>query len=294
MKRPGLRFWRRLCQSGAALTFVGVPLLNLCEIDLISGNLLSFNLAGLPFSDPLAALQVSAATLSLPFTLSLGAGLALLLALFMGPVFCSFICPYGLFSELAQKFSPLRGKKSNPGTAQKKSLPSLAGKIFLVCAGLSAVFFFAPAPLLNQLSMPGWYSRALQQAILHRELLPGAALILLILALEVKVGKRFWCRYVCPQSLPLILAARLGKGILPQSLHLDFQRSSCTCPASDRPCLAACSLRLNPRTDQSGQSLSCTNCGDCVEVCRDRGGALRLERGNHFPRPGSGNSVSGQ
>ncbi|MDR3357835.1 MAG: 4Fe-4S binding protein [Desulfovibrio sp.] len=31
----------------------------------------------------------------------MGAGLALLLALLMGPVFCSWLCPYGFFSELA-------------------------------------------------------------------------------------------------------------------------------------------------------------------------------------------------
>ncbi|MDR1686610.1 MAG: 4Fe-4S binding protein [Desulfovibrio sp.] len=325
MMPPTLRFRRRLVQYGVAGAFILIPFLNREGVHLLSGNFLSFDFAGLPLADPLAAAQVFAGTFTLTPALLIGAGLALATALLLGPVFCSWICPYGLLSELvharaagalprtqpgemispvslapAQADSPHLGcthsklnrcreaAENNPGEAAggaavpyskergraflraPGALP-LAVKTAVVCAGLAAVLAAAPVPLLNQLSMPGWYSRAVQHLALYGEILPGAALMLLAVpALEARTGKRFWCLYLCPQSVLLALAGMVS----PKRLRVHFRRRSCTCRADDRACLGACSLGLNPRSDAARPEPLCSNCGDCVDVCRTRGRAL--------------------
>ncbi|MDL2316195.1 4Fe-4S binding protein, partial [Desulfovibrio sp. OttesenSCG-928-A18] len=287
MKPGSIRFWRRLVQLCVALAFILIPILNKAEFNLFSGNFLAFSAAGVPFNDPLAALQVVLGTAQdpAPFlgtdnnAMFLGAGLVLLVALLLGPVFCSWICPYGFLSELTHGLQA--GKKAQaapqaarlePAGAAGPSPRPIAARAGIALLGLGLVLFISPVPLLNQLSMPGWYSRGLQHLVLYGDLLVGAGIMLLLfLLLEGVIGKRIWCRYICPQSVLISLAAWL----MPARLRVRFTRKSCTCPASDRACLAACSLGLNPRAPKSAaQRLQCTNCGDCIDACRARGGAL--------------------
>ena len=258
-------FWRRFIQICVLVFLVVVPVLNIYRIHVFHGNLLAFNLAGVPFADPLAALQVFVAGSGHSQTMLLGAGLVLLLALVMGTVFCSWICPFGLLSELAHK---------KGGVTQSRIFPFWIKTGFLVL-GLVVGLLFSLGPILNQFSMPGWISRALQHALLYREFLFGVFLAAAVLAVELLMRRRFWCRYVCPQSVLLSLFSV----ILPQTLQVRYSRKKCICKASDRPCMAACSLNLNPRKPVLSQRVECTNCGDCVDACRERGRALSLGLG---------------
>ena len=273
MKAP-LLFWRRCCQALVALGFIVVPLLNARGITVISGNLLSLDVFGLSFVDPLAFLQTLAGGRPAPKAVA-GAALVLLTALLLGRVFCSWICPYGLASEWA---CAIRGKR--PARVREESAPkhdagirAFAVRAAVALFGLLAVLLFLPEPLLNQLSMPGWYTRALQHAALFGfPPLYGVLIFLALLLAEAFTGRRFWCRCLCPQSVPLSLFAALSR----TGLRLRFVRKQCACGGNDRPCLAACSLDLNPRDITLVQRLNCTNCGDCADACRSRGKALRL------------------
>ncbi|MDR2743947.1 MAG: 4Fe-4S binding protein [Desulfovibrio sp.] len=253
-----------------ALLFAVVPVLNRMEITTLSGNFLFFDVAGIPVADPLSVLQVAAGTFSVTPAMCAGAGLALLLALSMGPVFCSWLCPYGFFSELARSLGAKRA--SGPSFSR---FTSLAPKPLIVCAGLLAVFFFAPVPLLNQLSMPGWYSRAMQHAVFYREILVCALIFPALLAAELLSGRRFWCLHLCPQSVLISLAGAM----LPGRLRVRFSGKFCTCAKPERPCRKQCSLGLDPRSEGLEQRLQCSNCGDCVDACRKNGRALRFSFG---------------
>ncbi|MDR1489420.1 MAG: 4Fe-4S binding protein [Desulfovibrio sp.] len=253
-----------------ALLFVLVPVLNRMDITALSGNFLFFNVAGIPLADPLSVLQAAAGAFSVTQAMCVGAGFALLLALAMGPVFCSWVCPYGLFSELARA---LGAKRASVAPFPRRA--SFAPKLLIVCAGLLALFLCAPAPLLNQLSMPGWYSRALQHAVFYREALAPALVIPALLVAEFLSGRRFWCLYLCPQSVLVSVAGAM----LPGRLRVRFSGKSCTCANLERSCREHCSLGLDPRLAGIKQRLQCSNCGDCVDACRKKGRALRFSFG---------------
>ncbi|MDR2489438.1 MAG: 4Fe-4S binding protein [Desulfovibrio sp.] len=271
-------FQRRCCQIGTALAFIAIPFLNLRNITVLFGNFLSFNMAGLPLADPLAVLQTLAA--GFPAFVSLaGAGASLLISLVLGRIFCSWICPYGFFSEILHTLGKNRRRKgaalpdpvssSQAGRLKNSAAHASACRFFVASTGMLAVLFFLPGPFLNQLSMPGWYSRALQQGIFSGVLLVGALCLPCMLFLEAVSGKRLWCRWLCPQSVLIALAASFPRG-----LKVRFSPKKCSCGGNDRPCLSACSLEINPRAETTVQRLACTNCGDCVDACRGRGKAL--------------------
>lgn len=277
-----IRFWRRLVQMGVVLAFIAIPILNWYEINWLSGNFLSLNFAGLSVIDPMAALQVWLGSFSVTPRMLTGVGLILMLAILMGPVFCSWICPYGFFSEL------LYGLKigDKDGRTAKNSPPVSAKpykvKLAIAGIGLLGVALFVPFPWLNQISMPGWYSRIMQELVMYGpaailSFWLGLLLMLAVLAAEKDLDKRFWCRYVCPQSLLLNLCGM----ILPQRFQLHFERRKCICPAQNRLCGKACSLNLDPRSPAKAKRLQCTNCGDCVDACKTRGCALSLGFGRN-------------
>jgi ferredoxin-type protein NapH len=271
--RPTLRFWRRLAQIGVALGFVAIPYLNLRRIHTLSGNFLSFNAAGLPLADPLAALQVWLKSGHLAGDLLIGAGLALLLALALGTVFCSWVCPFGLLSEWVHSLS-------------RRLLPrgyrGLGGRWhgFLVRLGLFGVAFviflgFAGGPVLNQLSLPAWYSRVFQMYLAESYLTPAVYLLLGVLAVEFLAKSRVWCRYVCPQALLLIAAGLLN----PWRLRVVYEAHHCVCKKGDDPCKNSCSLDLDPRRLRHPLERECNNCGDCYVTCQKFGKALRFRVG---------------
>ena len=275
-------FWRRLSQGMVAAAFIAIPVLNRHEINYLSGNFLSFNFVGLPLADPLAVAQAAAGSGGVTAAMLTGAGLTLLLAVLMGTVFCSWICPYGLLSELVH---PKRPQGFDTKKAAKASARPFLARLGFALAGLALVGLLVPVPFLNQFSMPGWYSRAFQYAVLYGgALLGGVIAVPAVLILERMSGRRFWCRYCCPQSVLISLAGAL----IPARWRIRFDKKRCTCAASDRACLAACSLGLDPRHPNLPQRLQCTNCGDCVDACKGRGNALRFGAGGRERQPSGG------
>lgn len=270
MIRPSLLFWRRLTQVGVALLMALIPFANLGGIHWLSGNFLAFDFAGLPLGDPLATLQTLASAHDLVWRAALGAGIALVMSLILGAVFCSYACPYGLFSELAHSLTRKSGRVPDKKRPRRQAF---ALKASLTGVGLLVVAVFGLPPLLNQLSLPALYSRLWQHAALGGFLLPVLALPLLLLV-EWLLGERIWCRMICPQSVLLAAMRRLN----PWSLRIAFAGKRCSCGKDESLCVAACSLGLDPR--RSGElALQCTNCGDCSSACKNRGQALTFVLG---------------
>jgi len=168
--RSKIKFYRRTVQIGVALVFILIPWLNSRHISIVQGNFLSFNLAGFPLADPLAVLQSAIKNAYLSADLLMGAGLALAIALILGTVFCSWVCPFGLFSDYGQALG-LRLKKKSPEPAEDKK--SFIIKLAVFIAGLAGFFAFSTTPVLNQLSMPAWYSRIFQFIFVQKFFSPG-------------------------------------------------------------------------------------------------------------------------
>jgi ferredoxin-type protein NapH len=268
--RSKIKFYRRTVQIGVALVFILIPWLNSRHISIVQGNFLSFNLAGFPLADPLAVLQSAIKNAYLSADLLMGAGLALAIALILGTVFCSWVCPFGLFSDYGQALG-LRLKKKSPEPAEDKK--SFIIKLAVFIAGLAGFFAFSTTPVLNQLSMPAWYSRIFQFIFVQKFFSLAILVYLLLLFVEIIFQKRIWCRYLCPQSVLLILFKQLN----PKRLKVNYHKDRCFHPKTGRePCVKACNKQLDPRFLSRTLETECTNCGDCITICSGCGSALKF------------------
>ena len=256
-----LKIARRTSQIVVALGIPALYWLGVQEWEYIRGNFLSFSIFGYPVADPLAALQVAMGG-NLPWRMVLGGGTVLAVAFVLGTVFCSWACPFGLLSEL------VAGRKRVAAKNSGWRVKWLVTGFFLI-----AVAVFGLPPLANQVSLPGWYSRLFQTWLNQRELAGlGFVLVVGALVVEILVGRRVWCRFVCPQSVLLNLAHRFS----PVALRVRFAPSRCSCAKGDEMCLRACTLGLEPRLAGKGLEWQCSTCGDCTGACAQRGKALTL------------------
>ena len=269
---------RRCTQLAVLAGFCLLPWINEAGLRQIRGSLFSLDFFGLPFADPVAASQVAAEGALSVGPLLWGAVCSLVLALILGRVFCSWVCPYGFLSELVHGWAARIASRSagmKHKSTSKHRGKVFAAKVFVLLAGLLLVVVLE-FPVLNVLGMPGELSLvpvlAWQGAgalvLLLALVLPVAALVL-----EVASGRRLWCSYVCPQSVLLGAAARCLPARAP-GLRIVWKDSQCDC-RGEIPCRAACSLQLNPRRADGPDRRDCTACGDCLRACESRGGALQ-------------------
>jgi len=271
MRRPALKTCRRACQIFIAVAFIVIPILNRSDYSYVYGNYLSFHLFGIPFADPLAVLQLTIKNLYLTLDNFIGVLLPLLLAFALGTVFCSWICAYGLLSEWTQQLSrKILGRRYTGLPLYRKGFPL---KMAIFVLGFMGFFIFSTTPILNQLSMPAWYSRFFQYLFGQDLLSLSFLFILVVLTVEFFARKRLWCRYVCPQSILITLVKQLDR----KRLKVIFDREKCICKPGYERCDAACSLSLKPKTLYDLSELECSNCGDCVLACKKMGRALSFE-----------------
>ncbi|MDQ7087051.1 MAG: 4Fe-4S binding protein [Acidobacteriota bacterium] len=186
--------------------------------------------------------------------------LPVLLALVLGPVFCSWICPWGLISEVLDK---LPGRRPRAGTRP-------AGRLrWLWLAGVLAASAGLGLPLAALISAP----RLITQLPLEILYLGGATvgtvvLLVVLLVLEIVLPRRTWCRLLCPVGSVLVLIR------LPWTLTVGWQAQTCRPGLQGTNCVKACSWRLDPRHLRPYDG--CTNCGACIEGCPTSPGSLRF------------------
>ena len=102
-QRPRARW--RWAHRGAALLFLALLVLGAhTGFEVVRGSYTATRLLEVvPVADPLAALEVIAASRTLELDLVLGVLLTAGGAVLLGPFFCGWICPIGLLTEVFHK-----------------------------------------------------------------------------------------------------------------------------------------------------------------------------------------------
>lgn len=235
-------------QTDKLLSLFGEPE----EVARKSGGMTwSIRLAGVPFTDPVAALSVLAKNKRWELGFALGLIVPLSLAFIFGRVFCSYICPASLLffsiSRIRKLLSPIfffPDIKMNRGF----SWGILAGGLIMAIGfGHGTWIFILPYFAVGQTLFAGIASGTLSVAL-------GS--LILFSALDLFLGKQFTCRYVCPTGRIL--------GFIGRKSPITIQRDSSTCLDTCQSCIDACPMKVQPKYDET---IDCSICGECLTVC---------------------------
>jgi ferredoxin-type protein NapH len=264
---PRRRFntFRRLCLSGALLLLIINPLFNfLWGITFVQGWFQSLGIGELRLVSPLEGLESLLVTRQLFIPTLIGMAIPVLVALLLGRVFCSWICPISFLAELLAVIRQRIGR-----TRILRDRLVLARRLlWFVLIGELLLSLILGAPLFVFLSPPGLVGRELMMAVYFRSLAWEGVLVIAILALEL-LTRRFYCRTFCPLGglLALVGMAR----------RLVVRRTVDRCTGCGR-CDRVCPLGLAPSRDES-LAPYCWNCGMCIDSCDHQALTFRWRSG---------------
>ena len=228
------------------------------------GSLSSSSVGGVTLFDPLAALEVTAASRGLLAASALSGALliAVVYGLVRGRAFCGWVCPVNLLGEGADAVRRRLGI-----AVQERTVPRRA-KI-AVAAGVVALSALVGFPVFELVSPIG----AVNKGLVFGGLAGSATLVAVVIA-ELLVSRRVWCRALCPLGGIFQGLGRAGQ------LNVAIDHGACVhCGACEAVCLAD-PIILAPALsgeDTLVRAGDCMACGACVDACPT--GALRFRLG---------------
>lgn len=227
------------------------------DIQLIEGSLSASRVFGFHFADLNASLQVMLAFKEILINLVIGTVTVFLLWwLLGGRTFCSWVCPYHLLSELAEKIHLYFANMK-----LVRDLPMHRGVRTVLYVIFAALAFGTGYTVFEAISPVGILSRAMIYG-------PGLALIwvLVLLLFEIFVTRRAWCRYMCPIGLTYGMVGTVSpvhvKYDMEKCLHEGDCRAVCLVPHVLEPTKKGYALK-----EQLSIGPDCTRCGMCVDIC---------------------------
>jgi len=244
---------RRLSQFTILLLFLLGPL---AGIWLVEGNLSSsLTLEWLPLSDPFLLTQTLLAG-TIPLLSGVIGGVLVVVgyALLGGRLFCSWVCPLNLVTDLAA-WLRRRFDLSSSTTLSRQLRFWLLGLALLLPLLLGTLVW----ELINPVSL-------LQRGLLFG-IGAGWLVMVAIFLFDLFVVRHGWCGHLCPHGAFYSL---LGSGLVRVRADQRAQCDDCmecfaVCPEPQviRPALKGATQGIGPViTDRH-----CTHCGRCIDVC---------------------------
>ncbi len=246
---------RRLSQLSILTLFLLGPWAGLW---IIKGNLSSSLLLDtVPMTDPFLFLQILASGFFAVTGLAVtGAAIVLVFYLLVGGrVFCSWVCPVNIVTDLAfwlrQKLAITGGLVFSRSTRYW-----IMGMVLVVSAVTGTLAY----ELINPVSL------------LHRGLFfgmgSGWGLIIGLIAFDLAVSNRGWCSHLCPMGAFYSLVGTVS----PIRVRADARSKCDDCGE----CFVVCPEPqiLPPVLKGEGKGIPpvvlsnvCTNCGRCIDIC---------------------------
>lgn len=243
---------RRITQISILALFV---IANFYGVKILSGDLSSSIVFGkVPLSDPFAVLQIFIAGLSVSVNAVIGALIVFAFYAVIAPrVFCSWVCPVNLLTDIAFKLKNKFGFKGERMLIMSKNL-----RYFMLVLSLVLSFMLAQ-PAFEAISYIG---------IIQRGVIFGASsaigVAIGIIAFDVFVAGRGICGHLCPLGAFWALASKFSL------IRVKHDEEACTkCMKCKLVCPEVQVLGLIGKQSGFVSSSECISCGRCIDVCGD-------------------------
>ncbi|MCK4872567.1 MAG: 4Fe-4S binding protein [Phycisphaerales bacterium] len=214
----------------------------------------------IPFTDPLAMLEATIASRQLHIQAMIGAGILLVAAALLGPIFCGWVCPLGLMLDVIASLRAFTWRRLGGRRLPPIPKPARIEVKFAILGLVLGFALFGRLPLFQILSPINILASGV---IFPADV--GLVIVAIIIVVEL-VRPRIWCRTLCPLGALYSLVGRFS--LLRVRINADLEA-----PKLCGQCVRRCPMAV-PITDQyiaeSKRSIdhpNCTRCGECIDDC---------------------------
>ncbi|ADD67725.1 ferredoxin-type protein, NapH/MauN family [Denitrovibrio acetiphilus DSM 12809] len=224
------------------------------DIQMLEGTLVGSRFIGFHLIDPTVFLQYMFASHMFPVNLVIGTFTIVFFYLIFGRAFCSWVCPYGLISELGEKLNNILVTKK---IVKPHTPPKYMNAVFFA---LFMLLSFATGYLIFETINP--------VGIISRVILYGTwgsiVILVLIFMLEILVGRRIWCRAVCPVGFVY------GLLNIVSAVKVHYGTDCDNCGSCRSVCHVPHVLESTGKgVEKYITHIDCTMCGRCIDVCHN-------------------------
>ena len=246
---------RKIRIAAAALFFAGITLL--------------FVGIGHQWWGWMAKLQFLPSCMALNFA---AIAFVLLLTLVFGRIYCSVICPMGVFQDLVIRVRKLLSPKGRKPKRHFVKEPRIVRYGVLALVIVTALTF--SQLLLTVLAPYSAYGRMVRSIVglsrgesLAPALLITAAATLVVICVCAWIWGRGWCNTVCPVGSVLGLVSRFSL------FKVSIDQSQCvSCRKCEKGCKSSC-IDIDTHTIDHSR---CVDCFDCLDSCLKGGIKFRF------------------
>lgn len=258
--RPSFRFYRWVSVIALQLVFF---LSFFIDIQILEGTLNASRFLGFHMIDVFTTIEVFVATYKLPINLIIGtATIGIFYLLLGGRTYCSWVCPYGLLSDISED---LHVKLVKKGIIKERKFDHRLRFVFLIIFLLLS--FFSGYIIFESINVIGILSRA----VVYGTSL-GLIWVALIFLIDVFYSRRAWCTYVCPVGTTYSFLGWAGATKIEWNDRCDHCMA-CHGVCPEPQVLELTKAKYDKKRVEKGikkeyiLSGDCTMCGRCIDVC---------------------------
>ena len=233
------------------------------DIQILEGTLSGSRFLGFHLIDIFTTMQLYLATYELPVNMIIGTSTMLIFYMIVGGrSYCAWVCPYGILSEIGEKFhNTLVDKKIIKERKFDHRVRHFFWAIFLALSAFSGYLVFETFNVIGILSRMIAYGWSL--AFLW---------VVVIFVFEVFVSRRAWCTYVCPVGTTYGYIGKVS------ALRVEWNDNCDHCMVCHDVCfenqvLEITKAKYGEQRKEKGitkeyiTGADCTLCGRCIDVC---------------------------
>lgn len=181
-------------------------------------------------------------------------GLMILSAIFFGGAWCSYVCPFGALQELI------------PNNRLKHKLPNLkwlTGGIFIALIVVPLMIYG-----FQEIILPyHMIDTKVSVSSLH-DLIRYYIITISIILITMVLGKRTWCRYICPMYILNYIGIKIRSSLKLPFLKITSKSEKCTqCKKCSKSCLMGLDVADMVKNNKWNEK-ECIKCSECLNACK--------------------------
>ena len=181
----------------------------------------------------------------------------LISSVFLGRLFCGYLCPAGGIQECAML---INGK--NPKQGWKNNIKYVIWLVWII--GVITCFIFSK----QGVTVDFFYltDHGVSVSNIYRFIIYYGVVSLIFIPCVV-FGKRIFCHYFCWMAPFMVIGSKFGKLLHIKSLRLEANKNACVnCHVCDKNCPMSLNVAEKVQIEKMDDK-ECILCGACVDSC---------------------------